>query len=62
MAQMRENPDRDFSADAFEPSDAEALRLLLKTSEVADLFDAAVRRRVGEAIARTVFDTAKPGW
>jgi hypothetical protein len=38
------------------------LRRLLERSEMADLLDEAIRERVGRAIARAVFDPAKPGW
>jgi len=52
----RENPDRDFSADPVQDAGGQNLRDLLKDSEVADLFDAAVQRRIGEAIGRAIFD------
>jgi len=56
------NPDRDFSADSAGTSEAQALRRLLQSSEVADLLDEAIRERVGRAIARAIFDPAKPRW
>ena len=62
MRRAAENPDRNFSADGMEPPDLASLRALLKSSDVADYFDAAVRRRIGEAISRAVFDPGKPNW
>jgi hypothetical protein len=62
MPRIRDNPDRYFSADPVDKSEAEALRRLIDRSEVADLLDEAIRERVGRAIARAVFDPAKPGW
>ena len=64
MPQATENPDRDFSADPVDKSKSEAhtLRRLLENSEAADLLDEAIRERVGRAIARAIFDPAKPGW
>jgi hypothetical protein len=62
MPRIRDNPDRNFSADPVDQSEVEALRRLLDRSEVSDLLDDAIRERVGRAIARAVFDPAKPGW
>jgi hypothetical protein len=62
MPRSRDNPDRNFSADPVDQSQADALRQLLERSEVADLLDEAIRERVGRAIARAVFDPPKPGW
>jgi hypothetical protein len=62
MPRIRDNPDRNFSADPVDKSETEALRRLIERSEVADLLDEAIRERVGRAIARAVFDPAKPGW
>jgi hypothetical protein len=62
MPRIRDNPDRNFSADPVDKSEAEVLRRLIDRSEVADLLDEAIRERVGRAIARAVFDPAKPGW
>jgi hypothetical protein len=62
MARILDNRDRNFSADPVDKSEAAILRRLLERSEVADLLDEAIRERVGRAIARAVFDPAKPGW
>jgi hypothetical protein len=62
MPQATVNPDRNFSADPVDRSEAQTMRTLLDNSEVADLLDEAIRERVGRAIARAVFDPAKPGW
>jgi len=62
MRRAAENPDRNFAADGMEPPDVASLRALLQSSDVADYFDAAVRRRIGEAISRAVFDPGKPNW
>jgi hypothetical protein len=62
MPRILDNPDRNFSANPVDKSEAEVLRRLVERSEVADLFDEAIRERVGRAIARAVFDPAKPGW
>jgi hypothetical protein len=62
MRRTTDNPDRNFSADPVDESEAKALRRLLERSEVADLLDQAARERIGSAIARAVFDPAKPGW
>ena len=56
-----DNPDRNFSADPVDNSEAETLRRLLENSEVADLLDRAVRERVGRVIAWAAFNPAKPG-
>jgi hypothetical protein len=56
------NPGRNFSADPVDKSEADVLRRLLERSEVADLFDEAIRDRIGRAIARAALDPAKPGW
>jgi hypothetical protein len=62
MPRILHNPDRNFSADPVDASEAEVLRRLLERSEVADLLDEAIRERFGRAIARAVFNPAKPGW
>jgi hypothetical protein len=62
MARILDNPDRNFSADPVDQSEAELLRRLVERSEVADLLDEAIRERVGRAIARAVLNPAKPGW
>jgi len=61
MPRATDNPDRDFSADPHE-SDAEVVRSLLKRSDVADLFDRSIQRRIGQAISRAVFDPSKTYW
>ena len=58
MPQPTDNADRDFSADATDESPA-ALRLLLKCDDVADIFDAAVRERIGRIIGRAGRDPTK---
>jgi hypothetical protein len=58
----RPKPDEERSKPDEERSDAEALKLLLKKlkeTEVADL-DPRVGQRIGELIARAVFDPSKP--
>jgi hypothetical protein len=62
MARILDNPDRNFSAEPVDKPETEVLRRLLERSEVADLLDEAIKERVGRAIARAVFDPAKPGW
>jgi hypothetical protein len=62
MARILGNPRRNFSADPVDKSEAEILRRLLERNEVADLFDDAIRERIGRAIARAALDPAKPGW
>jgi hypothetical protein len=44
MPRIRDNPDRNFSADPVDKSEAEALRRLVECSEVADLLDEAHQR------------------
>jgi hypothetical protein len=62
MPRILGNPGRNFSADPVDKSEAEILRRLLEHSEVADLFDEAIRERIGRAIAQAALDPAKPGW
>jgi hypothetical protein len=52
MPRTADNTDREFSADPIEELDSETLRQLLKCSTVADMFDDAVRHRIGEVIGR----------
>ena len=59
MRRVAENPDRDFSVDRLDEPEADALRRLLRQSETAEQFDNAVRERVGQMIARTVY---RPPW
>jgi hypothetical protein len=57
-----DNPDRNFSADAPHEDRPTDLRDLLKTSEVAEMFDQEARRRIGNFIGRAVFDPKKQTW
>ena len=50
MPRNLENADRDFSATPFEEPEPKDLRDLLTKSEVADIFDPIVRKRIGELI------------
>jgi len=43
-------------------TDSEDLRALLHTTEVADLFDAATQRRIGETISTAIFNPARDRW
>jgi hypothetical protein len=52
MPRVPDNPDRDFSVDEIDNLDVETLRSLLERSDAAELFDAATRERIGQAIAR----------
>jgi hypothetical protein len=61
MLRSIDNPDRNFSADDVDKSEAETLRRLLENNEVADLLDRAVRERIGRVIAWAVSNPAKPG-
>jgi hypothetical protein len=62
MASISRNPDRDFSADPIDDREAQELRDLLKGSEIASIADEIIRRRVGEAIGRAVFNPTKQRW
>jgi hypothetical protein len=62
MNWARENPDRNFSADAPTASEPTNLRDLLKSSAVADYFDEVAQMRIGAAISRAVFDPRKTYW
>jgi IS30 family transposase len=53
--------ERDAAVSVDEP-EAEALRLLPKRNEIADIFDVAVRQRIGQTIALSVFDPTKTYW
>ena len=53
MPRTLDNADRDFSATPIDEPGYQDLRDLLKTSEVADIFDPIVRQRLGELIARS---------
>jgi hypothetical protein len=64
VLRSRETPseyERDAAASVDEP-ETEALRLLLKRNEIADIFDVAVRQRIGRTIALSVFDPTKTYW
>jgi hypothetical protein len=62
MSRIPVNPDRNISAHPVEKSEAEVLRRWGERDEVADPLDEAITERIGRAIARAVFDPAKPGW
>jgi hypothetical protein len=62
MNWARHNPDRDFSADRLDDKEAQELRDLLKSNEIASMFDEVIRWRVGDAIRRAVFDQNKQYW
>jgi hypothetical protein len=62
MARITDNPDRNFSAGPVQDLDPQSLRDLLKNSEVADLFDAVVQRRIGEIVGRAIFGPDKQRW
>jgi hypothetical protein len=59
MPRIPGNPDRDFSVDPADERDAEDLRGLLQRSEIADMFDAMVCRRIGEAISQAKLKSVK---
>jgi hypothetical protein len=44
--------DANFSADPIDERDIENLRLLLGSSEIAEMFDQTARQRIGEFISR----------
>src|SRR5262245_55183823 len=44
--------DPDFSADPIDERDIENLRLLLRSSEIMDMFDETAQLRIGEFISR----------
>ena len=62
MNRARGNPDRDFSADHLDEQEAQQLRDLLKSSDIASILDGIVRERVGVVIGRSVFDPNKLHW
>jgi hypothetical protein len=61
MPQITHNPDRNFSADRTDELNADALRLLLKRSDVPDMFDRAVQERIGKVIAQAILNSAQEG-
>jgi hypothetical protein len=62
MHRARDNPDRDFSAGYKDDEEAQALRDLLKSTDIASRFDAASRERIGVVIGRSVFNPSKQLW
>jgi hypothetical protein len=62
MNRARGNPDRDFSADCLDEQEAQALRDLLKSSDIASIFDDIARERIGAVIGRSVFDPNRLHW
>lgn len=59
MSRTPDNPDRGFSATPIHEPDHPDLRELLRKSDVADMFDPIVRRRLGELIVRAMSAPAK---
>ena len=59
MPRALDNPDRDFSATPINEPEGEELRDLLRHSEIADMFDPIVRRRLGELIGQMGVRSAK---
>ena len=62
MNRARGNPDRDFSADQLDEQEAQQLRDLLKSRDIAIIFDDIARERIGAVIGRSVFDPNKLHW
>ena len=62
MNWARGNPDRDFSADCLDEQEAQQLRDLLKSSDIASIFDDIARERIGAVIGRSVFDPNRLHW
>jgi hypothetical protein len=58
MNWAHDNPDRDFAAGATD-EDAQSLRDLLNTSDIAEEFDKAARIRVGTLIGAGMLELAK---
>jgi hypothetical protein len=50
MPSTLQNPDRDFSAIPIDEPERQFLRDLIKKSEVAEIDDPIIRKRVGELI------------
>jgi hypothetical protein len=62
MNRARDNPDRDFSAEYMDAEEAQALRDLLKSTDIASSCDAVARERIGVVIGRSVFNPRKQLW
>ena len=62
MNGARGNPDGDFSADHLDEQEAQQLRDLLKSSDIASIFDEIARERISVVIGRSVFDPNKLHW
>ena len=62
MNRARDNPDRDFSAEYMDAEEAQALRDLLKSTDIASSFDAVARERIGAIIGRSGFNSSKQFW
>jgi hypothetical protein len=62
MNRARGNSDRDFSADQLDEQEAQQLRDLLKSSDIASIFGEIARERIGVVIGRSVFDPNKLHW
>jgi hypothetical protein len=62
MNRARGNPDRDFSADDLDEQEAQQLRDLLKSNDIATIFDDIASERIGAVIGRSVFDPNKLHW
>jgi hypothetical protein len=58
---VRDNPDRDFSADPVNKPAAEELPDLLEGSEIADMLDPVIRQRFGELIAQAAVRRPRRG-
>jgi len=56
MRQSSDNRNHGSCANPHGDAEARALRLMLDSTEPADLFDRDARERVGKAIALAVFD------
>jgi hypothetical protein len=56
MNRARGNPDRDFSADDLDEQEAQQLRDLLKSNDIATIFDDIASERIGAVIGRSVFE------
>jgi hypothetical protein len=62
MSSARQYADRDFFSDRSRQADREELRRLLAESEVAEAFEPAAQRRLGEMISDSMRKSLKPGW
>jgi hypothetical protein len=59
MARVQEQSDRNFSADTPIHMEDGCLARLLEQGEIAELFDAAARRRFGQIISTAALKPAK---